>query len=438
MRDRRSSDDDEAAWSSRMDFLSTVAFPRAAADGAFGPGAEYASFCVDDRDGAAAAGDQFASDIVFGTVTLTGSEWPADVVPVVVKFKNMDARLSAMMNMHQKFYNEYVFYARLLPELAANAADPAAAFELFPRFLYSNATPDGVTDDGQKQVIVLASLAPSGYRAADQRVFLDVRHTLLALRKLGALHGLSYNAKASDGRRGGPSFADLCTAALVETQWFDGHWFMSPRFLSGTGNRGLNALRESDTAGKYVAPLARVQATLSGESVTMAELLRPAEPLAVLCHGDFCRNNLLYRYDAATGRPVDVVLLDPAQARYASPAIDLSFFLFMNTSDADRAANWDRYLTAYLDGVADVTPSGRPTPLTKADLDAEMRAHGLYGYAHCSFFLPAMVNAEPPDVERLTKCTADERIKLINESGGQEADQLLASIIRHMADRGYV
>lgn len=197
-------------------------------------------------------------------------------------------------------------------------------------------------------------------------------------------------------------------------------------------------MRVSDTDGEYAAPLARMQATLSGESATMAALLRPVEPLAVLCHGDFCRNNLLYRYDEATGRPVDVAVLDPAQARYASPAIDLSFLLYMNTSDADRTANWDRYVAAYLDGVADVTPAGQAAPLTAADVHAEMRAHGLYGYAHCSFFLPAMVNAVPPDVEQLTKCTADERIELINESGGQEADRLLASIVRHMADRGYV
>lgn len=207
---------------------------------------------------------------------------------------------------------------------------------------------------------------------------------------------------------------------------------------AGTGNRGVNALRDSDTDGKYAAPLARVQATLSGEGETMKALLRPAEPLAVLCHGDFCRNNLLYLYDEATGRPVDVAVIDPAQARYASPAIDLSFFLYMNTSDADRVSNWDVYVAAYLDGVADVTPAGRAVPLTAADVHAEMREHGLYGYAHCSFFLPAMVNAVPPDVEQLTKSTSEERIRLINESGGQEADRLLASILRHMADRGYV
>lgn len=208
---------------------------------------------------------------------------------------------------------------------------------------------------------------------------------------------------------------------------------------TGTGHRGVNALRDSDVVGEYAGRLDRVQAMLNGESSTMTELLRPVEPTAVLCHGDFCRNNLLFRYDPVTGRPVDAVVLDPATSRYASPAVDLSFLLYMNTSDADRAARWDEYVAAYLAGVADVTPADRPSPpLDAAAVHAEMRASGLYGYAHCSFFLPAMVDVRPPDVERLTRCTDDERIDMINESGGTDADKLLASIVRHMVDRRYV
>lgn len=173
---------------------------------------------------------------------------------------------------------------------------------------------------------------------------------------------------------------------------------------------------------------------LDGDSGTMAELLRPLEPLAVLCHGDFCRNNLLYRYDPATGRPVDVVMLDPATARYASPAIDLSFFLYMNATDQDRQHRWDEFVAAYVAGVAVTSP----VPVTAADVHAEMRASGLYGYAHCSFFLPAMLDTRPPDVQRLTKCTDDERVAMVNEAGGPEADRLLASLVRHMVDRSYV
>lgn len=224
--------------SSRLEYLNATVFPRAVAEGAFGPDARFVSFTADGVS-ADTAGAQFASDIVFGTVTvLTNSSGRADDAAerpqrhsVVIKFKNANPVMSAMMNMHQKFHNEYVFYVRLLPELARHAADPAAALALFPRFLYSNATLDGGDGgDAEEQVIVIASMTPDGYRMTDQRVFLDVQHVMLALRKLGSLHGLSYAAKATpEGRRALKEYTDL----LVETQWFDGYWYKSPRFLSG-------------------------------------------------------------------------------------------------------------------------------------------------------------------------------------------------------------
>lgn len=213
---------------SRADFLKNALFPRATIAGAFGPDAEYETFRVDPISGVAST-DQFASDIVFGTIKLKGRE----DIRTVIKFKNADPKMSAMMNMHQKFHNEHAFYARLLPELARRSANPEEVFALFPRFIYSNATLDGTDgsdDAGGEQVIVITDLTSDGYRMSDDRLFLDADHVMLALRKLGALHGLSYSAKAhTDGAR---SFVDL-TAALAETQWFDGYWFKSPRFLSG-------------------------------------------------------------------------------------------------------------------------------------------------------------------------------------------------------------
>lgn len=214
--------------SERAVYLKNVLFPRAAADGAFEPGAEYVSFLVDD-DGPTVI-DQFASDILFGTVTLrTGDRLRR--LAVVVKFKNADPVATAAMNMHQKFHNEHTFYARLLPELARRAADPDAALALFPRFIYSNVTRDGVHRDGDgEQVIVISNATTDGYRLSEQRVFLDDEHVLLALRKLGTLHGLSYAAK--EHRDGRDTFVEL-TASLAETQWFNGHWYKSPRFLMG-------------------------------------------------------------------------------------------------------------------------------------------------------------------------------------------------------------
>lgn len=215
----------------RAAYLQSALFPRAAADGAFGPDAVYERFAVDGA--CPEAVDQFASDIVFGTVTLRmagGGPATQRRLPVVIKFKNADPAASAAMNMHQKFHNEYVFYARLLPELARRSGRPEAALALFPRFVYSNATVDGATGGDGEQVIVVGSASPDGYRVSEQRVFLDAEHVSLALRKLGALHGLSYAAKAHPDGLG--TFMRL-TGALAETQWFHGHWYKSPRFLPG-------------------------------------------------------------------------------------------------------------------------------------------------------------------------------------------------------------
>lgn len=217
--------------SARMAYLKNTLFPRAAADGAFGAGARYESFAA--HDGCPAAVDQFASDIAFGTVTWSDGG-DGGRLAVVIKFKNADPAACAAMNAHQKFHNERVFYGRLLPELARRSADPAAALALFPRFVYSNATEDGrARDDGDdgEQVIVVGDVSPRGYRASVQRVSLDADHVMLALRKLGALHGLSYAAKAHPD--GPESFVRLA-GALAETQWFDGHWYKSPRFLPGS------------------------------------------------------------------------------------------------------------------------------------------------------------------------------------------------------------
>lgn len=234
--------------SSRVEYLNKELFPRAVADGAFGPGVAFESFSVNDD---ATAAEQFGSDVVFGTVTLkrtadadtadtadtctdtadTRADTTADGrLRVVIKFKNADTEWSAKVNMHEKFHNEHVFYALLLPELVRRAPDPAAARALFPRFVYSNATPTGRDDGGGEQVIVIADVTPDGYRVSGQRVALDADHVLLAVRKLGNLHGLSYNAKAHPDTRA--AFAEL-VGALAETQWFGGHWFMSPQFLSG-------------------------------------------------------------------------------------------------------------------------------------------------------------------------------------------------------------
>ncbi|XP_050548647.1 uncharacterized protein LOC126910273 [Daktulosphaira vitifoliae] len=412
--------------SNRESFLRTKLFPKIVADGVFGVDAEYSGFELDTDS---VVGDGFSSDILFGKVLMTNGQSH----PVVMKFKHKNAKVASETNMHEKFYNEYVFYDQLLPELSRNTSSTSIT-DMFPKFWYSNASlDDRQKSEDEEQVIVLENMYPKGYQVPKERIFLDKDHVRLAMRKLGAFHGYSYASKSNSTRR--QLFLQLL-GQLVETEWFFGYWYRCPTFLSSTAYRGIETyVTEESRRGDYGAStdqLENICALLDGNSETMKTMVTPKEPFAVLCHGDFCRNNLLYKYDA-TGRPIDVLMFDVAQARYSSPAIDISFFLYLNTTEEDRQKYWDSYMAAYLDGMAEAFPE-----LNLPDIEQEMQPYAFYGYAHCAFFLPGLVNPTPPDVAKLSQATIEECIEMIVESGGAKADYLLAAIIRHMIQRKYV
>lgn len=154
--------------------------------GAFGPGCTPVSFEPDPRF---AGQDQFASTIIYGTLTvLDGRTGSRRRHQLVFKFKHPTPELRAMFQSDKQFHNESLFYERLMPFLldggapaAGQAVHGAAAAPSLCRYFY------GRNDCGDKtlqDVIVLENASPQGYRLSDFRLFLDFDHLVLALRTL--------------------------------------------------------------------------------------------------------------------------------------------------------------------------------------------------------------------------------------------------------------
>jgi hypothetical protein len=168
----------------------------------------------------------------------------------------------------------------------------------------------------------------------------------------------------------------------------------------------------------------------------------PKEPLAVLCHGDFCRNNILFRYDS--GKPCDAVLFDLQQVKFASPSIDLSLFMYLNTSSELRTHRWDdlfgEYHTTLTQTLARILGCYVEDLLPDYGLEQFQKdfvEHGFYGYMICSYFMAQMMvdREDQVDMNVMVRENLRDFTQKILLLGGELVLEKLADILKHLASK---
>jgi hypothetical protein len=204
--------------------------------------------------------------------------------------------------------------------------------------------------------------------------------------------------------------------------------------VSYRGVRYLEGRHEIDGA-----TLDRLKTRVEHAGQHLAELMVSKEPLAVLCHGDFCRNNILFRYDS--GKPCDAILFDLQQVKYASPATDLSVFMYLNTSSELRNQHWDdlfgEYHTTLTRNLARIVGCSVEELLPDYGLEQFQKdfvQHGFYGYMICSFFLGQMMfdRENQVDMNVMTRRSMQDVAHAFLSLGGEHVSQKLGDILKHL------
>lgn len=67
---------------------------------------------------------------------------------------------------------------------------------------------------------------------------------------------------------------------------------------------------------------------------------------AVITHGDTHQNNIMFKCDAS-GKPIDISLVDWQETRYSSPIVDIVFFMFCSTTKELRDTHYNTFLRVY-------------------------------------------------------------------------------------------
>lgn len=333
---------------------------------------------------------------------------------LLVKTMPTSAMIRSLMNSADQFFNESKIYSEIVPLLLQTCAAPpyedmkaerpssnlTAAYDLFPKCYY-------VSPDPENGMIVLQDLRNLGYKiGGDEVMLMDYEHIVVALEGLARFHAMSYAMKKKDLQK----YEDHIVTQIRDARRFlkkqatidpmdEGY----PRVLRCTTMLLLNKFEEKqlNVDGLYTEKINWLMERIDNCSELLSELLSPDEPLAVLCHGDFNRNNMLFRYDS-NNRPSGVKFFDFQNPYYASPAIDFSFFMFVNASPELWANCWDDMFSIYhrtlLDAISEFLNCPQKALHPEFSLETFKRQFSkycLYGFMLATSFIIAQ--ATEPD-----------------------------------------
>lgn len=409
----------------KEEYLNENLFPNIAELGVFGLGSK---FIKSELDTDSKKSVQFASSIEFRKVfvqilrnTCEGENKNDErTFRIVVKFFPDSLKVREMMNSSIQFQNENAMYRNILPFLDFENITS----KLFPTFFYGESS----EEEGKIPVILVEDLREKKFKISKFKLFLDYEHLVVVLKALGEFHALSYIAKQRT-----PKEFNKIKTLLKEHVW---NRDKSPivKIIGPCALRGVIPLYEMNKSESLKKLIDRLKTDAVG---FIRQIVTPEEPMAVICHGDFCNHNVLFKYDDQNN-PSSIKFLDLQTSRYASPIIDLSMILLLNTDHNLRSSHWDEFLSIYYNSMKETVISANCTPPNYDQLVSEFKTKSLYGYFNCSYFLPMMINDLPsPNLEEFSEINDEEILEDVLQIGGEKGTQELTNIVKHLNDLNY-
>ncbi|KAK4874379.1 hypothetical protein RN001_013739 [Aquatica leii] len=199
--------------------------------------------------------------------------------------------------------NEYGIYAEIIPMM-----EKLKYYQKIAPKIYHLST-------GLKKEIVMEDLSVLNYEMADRHKGLDLEHCLFVIKKLANFHASSVALYEND-----PKIMDLYDRGMFYRS------NLSEQMFSVLIQDAINVWKNEPSLKKYY------EKTTIDEVIKRTYKVRNRDSkLNVLNHGDFWVNNLLFHYDADE-RLDDVLFIDFQASVFASPFVDLHYFIVTSTS----------------------------------------------------------------------------------------------------------
>ncbi|CRL05479.1 CLUMA_CG018243, isoform A [Clunio marinus] len=328
-----------------------------------------------------------------------------------------------LMGFDVLFENEETAFRDIIPALGH--------LEDFPKYYYS-------LREKNRAVMVLGNFGYDGWKMSVNRVNLDLNHILVAVRELGKFHGECYALKESN--RG---LFHIITKAFRESRFHRDPDMIWGTTLKVSPRRGTHAIRENPELKRIIPEefLKKIEEHADNCWEYMKESVQPREPLAIICHGDYLRNNIAFKYDEnAPHAPIKAMMFDFQTLRYASPMMDLATFLANSTGTDVRSTHFSFIFKTYHEEVIktlmNTMKKSRQEISEVYSYDNFLREYArlsLYGYFIAASFLQMLHEPEEIDFANWDNSLGiDFIIDKAMRHGGEVVNYELAGLIYDM------
>ncbi|ETN59561.1 Juvenile hormone-inducible protein [Anopheles darlingi] len=245
-----------------------------------------------------------------------------------------------------QFGNEIYIYTHVLPVFRDLLAGTEVQADWCPGVYFGEAGSFPSYSDQYETMLVLENISPLGY-VAGPRLDLEETHLRLMARNIASFHACTYALRIRNDPRlqqlidgitpldyvhGDKTFTSYdVLLRLGADRWYS-YLDKHPELLEKLSfKQDMEQLRQ-----RYEATPIRL----------MQKLLARDDVFSAILHGDYNRNNVLFKLDD-TGKPIALKMFDFQENRYATPAIDLAFFMYMSMTEELRERCWDSLLEDY-------------------------------------------------------------------------------------------
>ncbi|XP_055849166.1 uncharacterized protein LOC129914120 [Episyrphus balteatus] len=390
---------------------------------------------------------------------------------LIAKFMKGDEHFRVSSRCYIQFANEILIYSQVIPyyeEVLSKAnVETIKAEHWIPKvYVAQYGTIKGLSDNGttsSESILVLEHLKEKGYRMGP-RLYLDKPHMLAMFKPLAEYHAMTYALRIKKDAKLKELIKSVVPLPFVETadsvnNFYDPIYRVAfDRFFNYFERCKLSIISpENSDDVKLEENINRLIKNYKKAPTKLLELIRTIrdeddKKYAAILHGDFNRNNVMFQYKEGDDNPLDCKLIDFQELRYGTPAIDLSFAMFMNMEPSIRNEFWMELLVAYHKTLyntmsAVLKPSDEETrkSLESYSFDnfyKHFSKYAFYGVMICMHFLPWLCGTEEElnilsqEFER--DVHGEKFYKYSFSAGGDEANKRIFELFKHASKNGYM